>query len=182
MATKLTAQREIYAMQLAAGKQQTEAFRVAYPTSVKWPQQRVRSAASTLAKDRKVIARVDELRAPALARLDVTIERVLQERARLAFFDIRKLLDANGNPLPIEALDDDTAAAIAGVEFETETSSSSSASGETATRVTTRTAKLKLADKNASLTALEKHLGMYADDAGKGFVLNIQINRWQPGQ
>lgn len=181
MATKLTAQREIYAMQLAAGKQQTEAFRVAYPTCLKWPQQRVRSAASTLAKDPKVIARIDELRAPALARLDVTIERVLQERARLAFFDIRKLLDANGNPLPIEQLDDDTAAAISGVEFETETHTKADEAAA-ATHVTTRTAKLKLADKNASLTALEKHLGMYADDAGKGFVLNIQINRWQPGQ
>ena len=35
--------------------------------------------------------------------------------------------------------------------------------------------KIKLADKNASLTALEKHLGMYKDaDDGKS-ILNINI-------
>ncbi|HVW50821.1 MAG TPA: terminase small subunit [Trinickia sp.] len=85
-----------------------------------------------------------------LTKLDVTIDRVLKERARLAFFDPRKLFDEKGKPIPIHELDEDTAAIVAGFEY----------GGD-------GVAKVKLADKNASLTALEKHLGMYKDEDGR---------------
>jgi phage terminase small subunit len=79
---------------------------------------------------------------------------VLQERARLAFFDVRKLLDATGKPKAIQDLDDDTAAAIQGLDV------ANIGSGEVGVG---EVLKIKLADKNASLTALEKHLGLYRD-------------------
>ena len=36
--------------------------------------------------------------------------------------------------------------------------------------------KYKLADKNASLTALEKHLGLYKDDSGDNVPLHIHLH------
>lgn len=52
-----------------------------------------------------------------LDKLELTRERVLLEVARLAYFDPRKLLNADGQPKPINELDDDTAACIAGIEI-----------------------------------------------------------------
>ncbi|KAF7958224.1 hypothetical protein AWV80_01245 [Cupriavidus sp. UYMU48A] len=94
-----------------------------------------------------------------LNKLEITAERVLMERARLAFLDPRKLVDAKGKPLGIHQMDEDTAAAVAG--FETERG---------------RITKIKLADKGASLTALEKHLGLYKDGDGDSSPLHIHLH------
>lgn len=77
---------------------------------------------------------------------------------RLAFFDIRKLTDAEGNPLPINQLDDDTAAAIQGLELATERMRGDEDGAETVVR------KYKVADKNVALERLFKHLGLFAKD------------------
>lgn len=106
-----------------------------------------------------------------MGKLEISAERVLLERARLAFFDPRRLLDDQGRPKPISELDADTAAAIAGLDITEEYE------GYGADRVFVGyTKKFKLADKNASLTALEKHLGLYKDDAGNGSPLHIHLH------
>jgi phage terminase small subunit len=87
-------------------------------------------------------------------RTGISADRALQEAARLAFFDVRKLCDAQGNPKPIHELDDDTAAAIQGLEL------SSEQDGETSTTVR----KYKIADKNAALERVFKHLGLFERD------------------
>mgnify|MGYP001016358776 CR=1 FL=1 len=87
----------------------------------------------------------------------LSVERVLTEAMRLAFFDIRKLADSEGNPIPINQLDDDTAAAIQGLELATERSR-----GEEPTETVVR--KYKVADKNAALERLFKHLGLFQKD------------------
>lgn len=87
----------------------------------------------------------------------LTIERVLKEAQRLAFFDIRKLVDKEGNPIPINELDDDTAAAIQGLELASERSRD-----ENGTETTVR--KYKVADKNSALERLFKHLGLFERD------------------
>jgi phage terminase small subunit len=87
----------------------------------------------------------------------VTAARVLQEIARLAFFDARKLLTDEGEPIPIHQLDDDTAAGIAGLETATERGRGEDA-GVTVIR------KYKIADKNSALEKLAKHVGLYAMD------------------
>lgn len=89
----------------------------------------------------------------------VTLERVIRELARIAFFDARKLFDADGNPLRITDLDDDTVAAIAGLdvleEFE----------GSGQDRVLRgHIKKWKLAAKDGALDKLMRHLGGYAKD------------------
>lgn len=51
-------------------------------------------------------------------RTAITADRVLQEYARIAFMDPRNLLKEDGSPKELSALDDDTAAAIAGLELQ----------------------------------------------------------------
>lgn len=106
------------------------------------------------------IARIEQ---QALAKVQrdtgITLERTLREVARLAFFDARKLFNESGRPLSIIDLDDDTAAAVAGLdvleEFE----------GSGADRVLIgHVKKWKIADKKGALDMLMKHLGAYIED------------------
>lgn len=100
---------------------------------------------------------IQEHRAHHAANTGLSIERVLLEAQRLAFFDIRKLVDKDGNPIPVNQLDDDTAAAIQGLELASERSRD-----EEGTETTVR--KYKVADKNSALERLFKHLGLFERD------------------
>ena len=66
-------------------------------------------------KDPRVLAEITRRRGELCANLEISAEGILKERARLAFYDPRKLFDSDGKPIPIHLLDDDTAAALAGV-------------------------------------------------------------------
>lgn len=165
--SSLTVQQETFACEVAKGKSKSDAYRKAYPRSNRWQDRSVWNKASELAKNEAVASRIAELREKSSMRNEVTVERVLQERARLAFHDVRKFFNEDGTLKAIHELDDDTAAALAGMEID-----SIGVKG----KPIIRTAKIKLADKDKSLTALEKHLGMYSDDDGKSSPLNIVIN------
>lgn len=89
----------------------------------------------------------------------ITLERVLRELARIAFFDPRKLFDKDGNPLRITDLDDDTAAAIAGLDVSEEYEGSGK---DRVLRGYVK--KWKLQTKDGALDKLMKHLGGYAKD------------------
>lgn len=104
-----------------------------------------------------VAAAVRAAMALRATRVQVEADGVLQEIARVAFFDPRKLFDTEGQPLPIHQLDDDTAAGIAGLETATERTRGGDA-GVTVIR------KYKIADKNSALEKLAKHVGLYAMD------------------
>jgi phage terminase small subunit len=112
-----------------------------------------------LLADARIQAKISELRGKVEKRTDITIDRVLREYARLAFFDPRRLFDAEGNPIPISELDDDTAAAIAGLEVERVRSRGDDDEGKTETSVI----KYKITQKTAALQDIAKHLGMFID-------------------
>lgn len=101
---------------------------------------------------------------------EITAARVIQEIARLAFFDPRKLLNGDGTPVALQDLDDDTAAAIAGVDIATER--------ERGSDLSTYIRKYKIADKNTALEKLAKHLGIYElDNHQKTDALTEVLNR-----
>lgn len=110
--------------------------------------------ASRLLSNVKIRAAVDQGLMSVAERVGITAERVLRERGRLAFFDPRKLFDASGNPLPIQDLDEETAAAIVGVEVV------EMKGGEAIPGVLSYVRKYRLAGKDNSLAALEKYLGL----------------------
>lgn len=88
------------------------------------------------------------------ARTQITQDRVLREFARIAFLDPRALFDDNGAPRRIVDLDDDTAAAVAGLDVAT-VGNVEMGIGEVQ--------KIKIADKIAALTQIGRHLGMFND-------------------
>lgn len=65
----LTYQQEKFAVALAGGATQSDAYRQAYPTSLKWPDAVVWSKASEMARHRLVVERVKEIREPAAVRV-----------------------------------------------------------------------------------------------------------------
>ena len=88
----------------------------------------------------------------------ITQDRVLLELSRIAFFDPRKLLDGSGHPKQLNELDDDTAAAVAGLDLLEEYR------GEGKDReFVGYVKKFKIADKNTALTNAMRHLGILTD-------------------
>jgi phage terminase small subunit len=89
-------------------------------------------------------------------RTEITQDRVLQEYARIAFFDIGKLVDDKGRPLALKDMDDDTRRAIVSIDVVSSGGGEGSAPGEVV--------KFKLADKKAALDSCARHLGMFEKD------------------
>ena len=83
----------------------------------------------------------------------------MNEYARLAFFDIRKIYDENNNLKAVKDFDDDSAAAVAGIEVYEEFDGV----GKDREHVG-NTMKVKIHNKVASLDALGKYLGLFGRD------------------
>lgn len=113
------------------------------------------TTAHKLLKKTEVQAFIAERTQAVAQRMELSAERTMREIARLAYFDPRKLFDADGRPLALNQLDDDTAAAIAGVEVVT-VGNADMGFGEVR--------KLKVADKNAALEKAAKILGLFQKD------------------
>jgi len=77
-------------------------------------------------------------------RTEITQDRVLQEIARIAFFDPRTLVDEEGKPIPLKQLDADSAAVVAGLKLE----------------MLGAVREYKIADKLKALDQCMSHLGM----------------------
>lgn len=114
--------------------------------------------AGILLKNTEIQARLRQAIDNRAERTEITADRVLREYGRLAFLDIRKAFDEDGRLKAIHDLDDDTAAAIAGLEVE------ELFEGHGADRERVGTLhKIKLSDKRAALVDVAKHLGMFVD-------------------
>lgn len=112
-----------------------------------------------LLKDVRISSELAQRRTEIAQKLELTTERVLLEVARLALFDPRRLFDNTGQPIPIQDLDDDTAAALAGLDIHEEYS------GHGKDRVFVGyTKKYKIADKNSALEKAAKFLGLFEKD------------------
>lgn len=111
-----------------------------------------------LLKNVEIKAEINRLMLRRGERLDITADKVLQELAKLAFFDPRNLFNEDGSPKNINELDGNTAAAVAGLEvnemFEGE-GDQKHAFG--------LCRKIKLADKGINLERIGKHLKLFTD-------------------
>lgn len=86
-------------------------------------------------------------------RTEITQDMVIQELAKLGFFDIRKLFDNDGKPLDISKLDGDTAAALVGLDVQDISDNDGNYIGFLK--------KYKMADKIRALELLGKHTGAF---------------------
>ena len=106
---KLTPKRAAFVEEFACDMNATQAaIRAGY--SVKTAKEQ----ATRLLSNVHVAAEIAKGRAARSERTGITADRVLQELARIAFFDVRKLLNDDGSMKPISEIDDDTRAASQG--------------------------------------------------------------------
>jgi phage terminase small subunit len=151
---KLTAKQELFVQEYLVDLNATRAaIRAGYSAKT------AASQGERLLRNVEIQAAIAERMKERGERTTVTADRVLLEAARLALFDPRKLFNDDGSPKGIHELDDDTAAAVAGIEvleqFE----------GSGKDRVFVGyLKKCRIADKNAALEKLFKHHGLYERD------------------
>jgi len=152
------------------------------------------SQGARLLKQGGVARAVQAAQQARAVRTEITQDRVLQELARIAFFDIRRLYRADGSMKDPCELDADTAAALASIEVKEElergggedalqeppasaavsatvSEASSAAHGSAPRRkrgeqVVGYTIKTRVFDKVATLQLAMRHLGMLNDRLG----------------
>jgi len=90
MANKLTAKQEAFALAIASGVSQADAYRMSY-NHEGMQDNTVHSRACELAKDSKIAARIAELRAPAIEAAQLTLKSHMEELDRLS-----RLAEADG--------------------------------------------------------------------------------------
>lgn len=152
----LTPKQKIFADEYLIDLNATRAYKVAYPRVKN--EETAAAAGSRLLRNVKVVEYVQKRMDERAQRTEITQDRVLQELAKLGFFDIRKLFDDSGKPLDITGLDDETAACIAGLEV-MDVYEGAGEDKEFAGYVK----KYKLSDKLKALELIGRHLGMFKD-------------------
>lgn len=90
-------------------------------------------------------------------RTEITADNVLRELAKIGFGDVRKLFNENGSLLPVNELDDNTAACLSSVEITTR----KVRGGED--DETEEVSKVRMWDKRAALVDLGRHLKLFTD-------------------
>lgn len=108
-----------------------------------------------LLADVSVAAAIRAAMAERSRRTQVTGDRVLEELAKIAFFDIREAFNPNGTLKPLDEMTPDARAVIANLDV--------SDVHDRDGNVVGRLSKVRLADKVAVLTLLMRHLGMLND-------------------
>lgn len=104
-----------------------------------------------------VAAVVSERQKQISSETGITRNRIIQEMARLAFFNIKGLVDSEGNPKPIHELSDDVAAVINGIDIAVIGNPDNQAA---------YVKKYKVPDKNKALENLSRILGYMDRDNG----------------
>lgn len=168
MQDELTPKQAKFAQKYIELSNASEAYRQSYDANNMKPESVWAEASRTLANP-LVASRIMELQEQHRERHGVTVDRVYKEYAKLAFLDIRKAFDEHGNLIPIHQLDDDTAAAISGLEVDKKVSKMTDENGEP--MVESYLHKIKLSDKKGALDSLAKSLGMFSDGN-----VNVNVN------
>ncbi len=163
---KLTPKQERFAQGLFAGLSQREAYKRSYNAGGMTDKQ-CDEEACKLAASPKISQRLAELISGLQERNTITREKVMAEYAKLAFFDPRKLFRADGTPKDITELDDQTAAALAGLDVR----ETVVGDGEDLCRIL----KYKLADKKGALDSISKILGMFVDKVEHSGDISVEL-------
>lgn len=118
--------------------------------------------------------RIAELVQLDAKRNDVSVDRVLQEYAKLAFSNLHDFLTIDGDEATISLAECTPEQIAALTEYTVETYMEGK--GENAQEV--KRIKIKLSDKRAALSDLAKHLGMFAKDNTLVVDPSDAMNKW----
>lgn len=134
----------------------TRAYKVAYPRCKR--DETARANSSRLLTNDNVQEYISMKQKEIEKRTEVTQDMVINELAKIAFLDIRKLYNDYGGLKNIQDIDEDTARAISSLESLEEFGGY----GEDREQIGI-TRKVKLLDKTKALELLGKHLGLFND-------------------
>lgn len=152
----------------------TRAYKKAYPSCKK--DETANSNSSRLLRNAKVQAYIQEQKAQIQEKINITKEQVINQIARIAFGDIRKLYNDAGGLKNIQDLDDDAAAIVAGIE----TTEEFDGYGQDREQIG-YTKKVKIASKDKALEMLGKYFGAFTEkidlSSDKPFEVNINIKK-----
>lgn len=143
----LTPQQEKFAQEVASGKSLAEAYRIAYPKSLKWADTTLWPHASKMMCNGKVSTRVKALAQKVEQTFVIDTAALLRETSRLAHSNVANILHPDGRVKLPHELDPDTAAAVSSFEMNEK--------GEI---------KYKFWDKNSAQERLFKHKGLFEQD------------------
>lgn len=143
------------------GGNKSEAFRIAYPNSLKWKDKSVNERASKLSKEAKVQSRVKELQEKlaekAEKEFNVDADYVLRRHIEMDELDIADILDDDGDIMPIRQWPKAWRQSISGIEV----SELKAGKGDQETLCSVLK-KIKWPDKVANLKALGSHVKVMA--------------------
>jgi len=166
----LNARRERFAQALALGHSPNAAYRLAGYRGYS-------SFAAKLAKSEVVRERVRELLDSAAERVGVSSERVLQELSRIAFADIRDLVEWRDEETGLDEHDEQKVLP-AGVWLKRSDAIADDIAAAIAEVIpTSHGPRVKLHDKRAALIDLGKHLGIFEAAKNDGARQGKQASR-----
>ncbi|PKN36698.1 MAG: hypothetical protein CVU62_13270 [Deltaproteobacteria bacterium HGW-Deltaproteobacteria-2] len=149
----LTDKEDWLCREFAAGSSQVRAYMRVHPTT---PYESAKTLASRLFTKVHIKRRIKELQEERNKRLEISADKVLAELAKLSFYDSRDFYDSDGRLKPINELDPDHAAVIAGIE------TIHKVIGDEKDGMAVLT-KIKLSDRGANLERLGRHLKLFTD-------------------
>lgn len=117
---------------------------------------------SRLLSTAKVRVEVEKRRNAISEKAGVTVERILQEYARLAFLDPAQAFDKEGRLIPVCDMPEDVRRAVGGLDV-VEMAGGMQVDGDGAQHVPMFTKKLKFWDKKGALDSLAKIKGMFVE-------------------
>jgi phage terminase small subunit len=116
------------------------------------------SQGQRLLKNVEIRSQIESENSKINQKLEVSVERVREELARLAFYDPAAFWNKDGSAKPITDIDPDTVRALAGFEM----AELYEGNGDERSQVG-YVKKFKLADKGLNLERLGRHLKMFTD-------------------
>ena len=114
-------------------------------------------------KNVEIAAEVAAKTGKVCGKLEISAQRVLEELAKLAFYDPGDFFETDGSLKGIKELDADTRRAIAGLEVTELFEGKDVADGPQQKTVYGLLKKVKLTDKRAALELLGKYLKLFTD-------------------
>lgn len=120
----------------------------------------------------KIAAVIAARTSAMLAKREITAERVLDEIAKLAYRDPRKLFHRDGSLVPVHELDEENASAIAGIEV------IEKVSGKGKKQLVVRLKKIRLEERGENLERLGRYLKLFTEKvehSGKVKIERIRV-------
>ena len=142
----LTAKQEEFAVAVAGGKSQSDAYRQAYDAE-NMTQSQIWVESSTLAKNQKVADRIAFLRNSIASETILKASDILNETRRMASVTARDFVHPDGTVKGIHELSDDAAACVSAIKVAPD-----------------GTVEYKLWDKNSAVDRGARIIGMYSKD------------------